>query len=81
MRLRIRLGVGTAVMAGALALGAGPALADAGAPGTTFPEQPNGVVETGCTTLVSNPMQGGVHDSATATGVKVGLITDACFGG
>jgi hypothetical protein len=81
MRLRIRLGVGTAVVASALALGGGPALADAGAPGTTFPEQPTGHEEVVCSTLVSNPSQGGVNDSATATGIKVGIITDACFGG
>jgi len=68
-------------MAGALALGAGPALADAGAPGTTFPEQPTGHEAVVCSTLVSNPSQGGVNDSATATGIKVGIITDACFGG
>ena len=81
MRLRIRLGVGTAVVAGVLALGAGPALADAGAPGTTFPEQPTGHEEVGCAQLVSNPSQGSVNDSATATGIKQPLIADACFGG
>jgi len=81
MRLRNRLCVGTAVVAGALALGAGPALADAGAPGTTFPEQPTGHEEVGCASILSSPSQGGVHDSATATDVKVGLIADACFGG
>jgi hypothetical protein len=84
MRLSIRLGVGTAVVAGALALGAGPALADAGAPGTTFPEQPNGNVGTGCTAVTTNPGSGAggaANFSDTALGILGPLITDACFGG
>ena len=85
MRLSIRLGVGTAVVAGALALGAGPALADAGAPGTTYPEQPNGNVAEGCAAITTNPGtgpggQGVVHFSDTAGGILGPLITDACFG-
>ena len=84
MRLSIRLGVGTAVVAGALALGAGPALADAGAPGTTFPEQPNGNVGTGCTAVTTNPGTGPggaavLNFSDTAAGILGPLITDACF--
>jgi hypothetical protein len=81
MRLRNRLCVGTAIMAGALALGAGPALADAGAPGTTFPEQPTGHEEVACSAVTTRETQGSLNDSATATAVKVGIITDACFGG
>jgi hypothetical protein len=83
MKLRTRLGVGTAVVAGALALGAGPALADRGAPGTTFPEQP---VPAGCPAVTTNPGTGPggaavVNWSDTADGILTGLIVDACFGG
>ena len=83
MRLVTRLGVGTAVMAATLALGAGPALADAGAPGTTFPEQPG--TPPGCEAVTTNPGtgpggQGVVHFSDTAGGILGPLITDACFG-
>src|SRR5215216_2809734 len=84
MRHSIRLGVGTAVVAGALALGAGPALADAGAPGTTFPEQPPAVP--GCEPVTTNPGTGPggqavLNFSDTAAGITGGLLTDACFGG
>ena len=34
-----------------LVLTAGPALADAGAPGTTFPEQPGSQPQAGCAAL------------------------------
>jgi hypothetical protein len=81
MRLSIRLSLGTAVVAGALALGGGSALADAGAPGTTFPEQPNGNVGTGCTAVTTNPgsgLGGHAHFSDTAVGILGGLLTDAC---
>jgi hypothetical protein len=79
MRLGLRLGVGTAVVAAALAVGAGPALADAGAPGATFPEQPNGNMASACAALASNPSQGD-HSSDTANAIKLGLVHDACFG-
>jgi hypothetical protein len=82
MRLRTRLGVGTAVMTATLALGAGPALADAGAPGTTFPEQPGGHVATGCGAVLTNPGSGeGGHAalSPTALAIVGGLIEDACL--
>jgi hypothetical protein len=82
MRLRTRLGVGTAVMAATLALGAGPALADAGAPGTTFPEQPGDSGATACEAVVTNPgtgMDGHAAFSPTALAIVGGVITDACF--
>jgi hypothetical protein len=83
MRLSIRLGVGTAVVASALALGAGPALADAGAPGTTFPEQPP---PAGCEAVTTNPGTGiggtsSLHAADIARNIQAGLIVDACFGG
>ena len=37
-----------------LALMASPALADPGAPGTTFPEQPGSHPQAGCAALLSN---------------------------
>jgi hypothetical protein len=59
---------------------AGGGLADAGSPGATFPESPNGNVSNACATVTSNPSQG-FHDAATAAAIKAGLVTDACFGG
>ena len=50
------------------ALAASPALADSGAPGSTFPEQPGSHPQTGCAALVSRsgalsaPRSEGVHD-------------------
>ena len=85
MRLRTRLGVGTAVVAATLALGGGPALADAGTPGTTFPEQPG--TPPGCAAVTTNPGtgpggQGVVHFLDTPAGpILTGIIVDACFGG
>jgi hypothetical protein len=83
MRRRLRLGVGTAVVAAALAVGAGPALADAGAPGTTFPEQPP---LAGCDAVTTNPGTGtggtsSLHVADIAANIQAGLIVDACFGG
>ena len=80
-RSAIRLGVGTAVVAATLAIGAGPALADRGTPGTTFPEQPNGHVSKGCTAILTNPGQSVLHFSDKAEGILTGLVVDACFGG
>ena len=85
MRLSARLGVATAVTAAALAVGAGPALADAGEPGTTFPEQPSNT-EAACLNVTTNPGSGmggvvGEHISPIAGAITFGLIQDACFGG
>jgi hypothetical protein len=65
--------------------GAGQALADAGTPGTTFPEQP-GNVQSGCTAVTTNPGSGfggqsGQNASPTATAITTGILLDACFGG
>ena len=82
-RSAIRLGVGTAVVAAALAMGTAPALAARGAPGTTFPEQPNGHVATGCTAIATNPGTspgGHANFSDTAGAITFGLLTDACGG-
>jgi hypothetical protein len=64
-----------------LALTAGPALADRGAPGTTFPEQPGSNPQNGCAALLSNPGALSAPDSATARAIIIGLLGDACFGG
>jgi hypothetical protein len=59
------------------ALTAGPALADRGAPGTTFPEQPGAHVLTGCAAVMAS----GAADapmSQRAFAITNGLFTDAC---
>jgi hypothetical protein len=58
-------------------------LADAGTPGSTFPEQPSGNVSTACATVVSNPGTGvggaaGENGSDTALAITGGLLADAC---
>ena len=63
------------------ALTAGPALADSGTPGTTFPEQPATNVQSGCTALLSNPGAVSAPASPTATAIQQGLFADACLGG
>ena len=63
------------------ALAAGPALADAGAPGATFPEQAGTNPETACAALVSNSSTLGAPRSATALAITNALFVDACFGG
>jgi len=50
-----------------LAPTASPALADPGAPGTTFPELPGSSLQNACTALVSNP--GALSGPAFADGV------------
>lgn len=66
-------------------VGAGPAAADPGAPGQTFPEQPPSPAP-GCSAVLSNPGTSiggvaGTHFSARADSITAGLLADACFGG
>jgi hypothetical protein len=63
-----------------LALTASPALADPGAPGTTFPEQPGSHPQAGCAALASNPGALSAPRSATAFTITNDLLGDACFG-
>jgi hypothetical protein len=76
----------TLVAAGALlAAMATPVLADAGAPGTTFPEQPGTHPATACASVTSNPGTGaggefGQNASPKAVVITTGLLVDACFG-
>jgi hypothetical protein len=63
------------------ALAAGPALADPGAPGTTFPEQPAGHPQLACAALVSNSGALSAPRSDTAFAITNGLFGDACFAG
>ena len=63
------------------ALAAGPALADAGAPGTTFPEQPGSHTQNGCGALLSSSRALSTPRSETAYAITNGLFGDACFGG
>jgi hypothetical protein len=62
------------------ALAAGPALADSGTPGTTFPEQPGGQPQTACAALVSNSGALSAPRSETAFAITNGLFGDACSG-
>jgi hypothetical protein len=82
MRRRIVAFLCAAVFMG---VAASPAFADRGAPGTTFPEQPQNI-EAACTAVTTNPGSGaggaaGDVISPTAGAIVGGLITDACFGG
>ena len=61
------------------ALTAGPALADPGTPGTTFPEQPGGNVQTACAAILSSAAPSAPM-SPTAQAITGGLVSDACFG-
>lgn len=63
-----------------LAVTAAPTLADPGAPGTTFPEQPGSHPQAGCAALLSNPGALSAPRSATAFTITNGLFGDACFG-
>jgi hypothetical protein len=63
--------------------GSGAALADQGAPGSTYPEQPGSNVQNGCQAVSTNPgtSTGGpaqTNQSDTAAGITGGLFTDAC---
>lgn len=75
-----------ALLAAVSLAAAGSALADAGAPGTTFPEQPSDNNQRGCAAIASNPAfsSGGQfeqHASPTAVAIGSGLFADACLGG
>ena len=63
------------------ALADGPALADPGAPGTTFPEQPASHPQPACAALVSNSGALSAPGSDTAFAITNGFFGDACFGG
>jgi hypothetical protein len=83
MRRRI---VSFLAAASLMAASASPALADAGAPGETFPEQPGDNGQTGCMAITTNSGSGlggrrGEVVSETADSITRPLLTDACFGG
>lgn len=62
----------------ALALCAASAVfADAGAPGSTFPEQP-ATPTAACTSVVGHPNM--AAESPTAAAIQMGLYMDACLG-
>jgi hypothetical protein len=72
----------TLTAAATIALGVtGPAFADSGAPGTTFPEQPGGHPQTACGAIATNPGLGLVKASPTALAILTPLYSDACLGG
>ncbi|HEY3194644.1 MAG TPA: hypothetical protein VGK42_05365 [Candidatus Dormibacteraeota bacterium] len=77
-----RLTVSSLVAIGLLLVSVAPANADAGSPGSTFPEQPGTNLAAGCNAVLSNPGTGaGVPASPTAGAITGGLVADACFGG
>jgi hypothetical protein len=59
------------------ALTAGPALADRGAPGTTFPEQPGAHVQTACAAVMTSGAAGAPM-SPRAFAITSALFGDAC---
>ncbi len=72
--------LGALAIAAVIAAVPGPAFADAGEPGTTFPEQPGSNVQTACTAVTTSPSEG-ENASPTAGAITSGLLVDACFGG
>jgi len=74
---RITTLVASLAMAG---LAVSPALADPGAPGTTFPEQPESNVQTACAAL-GNSGALSAPRSQTAFAITNAVLGDACFGG
>ena len=85
MRVSIRLGVGTAVAAAAPAVGAGPALVDAGAwnhvsraTKQRWDRLRGGYDESG---TAFPEGQASLHMSDTAASITTGVIVDAGFGG
>jgi hypothetical protein len=81
-----RLTVSVFAIAALMAATAGVALADAGAPGTTFPEQPGTHPATACANVTSNPGTGTggaglAHISPIAEAITNGILVDGCLGG
>ena len=81
-----RLTVSVFATAALMVATSGIALADRGAPGATFPEQPGARPATACANVTTNPGTGvggasGAHISPTAGAITTGLLTDGCFGG
>jgi hypothetical protein len=63
-----------------MAVGASPAWADAGSPGTTFPEQPGTHVQNACAAVTTNPgtsPNGAARLSPTAQAIVFGILADA----
>jgi hypothetical protein len=83
--MKRRILTGVAVVTLSLAT-AGSVRADAGAPGSTFPEQPGTHLQNACAVVGTNPGTGagGVifdHASPNALAILNGLYTDNCLGG
>lgn len=86
MKTFMRFALSVVATGALLAATAITAFADAGAPGSTFPEQPGSHPQTACGAVTSNPGTGaggsaGAHASPTAGAITMGLLVDACFGG
>jgi hypothetical protein len=63
------------------AVAAGPAQADPGSPGTTFPEQPGTNNQQSCAAILSNPGATTAPRSLQASKITTNLFVDACLGG
>jgi hypothetical protein len=81
MRRWTKVAVASGALGAMMVLGAGPAFADAGAPGSTYPEQPGTNVAGGCAAVVANSGTGIANRSPTALDIALGLVLDACLGG
>jgi hypothetical protein len=81
MRRSTKVALASGALGVMMALGAGPAFADAGAPGSTFPEQPGTNLAGGCTAVIDHVGTGLAHQSSTAGAITLGLVLDACLGG
>jgi hypothetical protein len=78
MRRLTKISIATGALSAMLVLSTGPAFADAGAPGATFPEQPGTHVATACVAVGANTGTGVANMSGIATGITGGVFSDAC---
>jgi hypothetical protein len=81
--MRRLLAVTAATVALLAAAPFGSALADPGAPGATFPEQPDSAttLNTACAAVGGNTGTGVANASVTAQAILDGIYQDACLGG
>ena len=81
-----RLTVSVFAIAALMAATSSVAFADAGAPGSTFPEQPGTNPATACGKVTTNPGTGtggaaAAHLPPIAQAITSGILADGCFGG
>jgi hypothetical protein len=78
MRHLTKISIATGALGAMLVLGTGPAFADVGAPGSTFPEQPGSHVATGCAAVGAHTGTAAASMSGVAADITSGLFADAC---